>query len=51
MKRKLTVALMVATLALATVGTALADQPPPGQRGGPNPDPPKCTPANTPGCS
>jgi hypothetical protein len=45
MKRKLIVLFLTSMVALTTVGTALADQR------GPNPQPPKCVPANTPGCS
>jgi hypothetical protein len=46
MKRRLVAVLMGALIALSTVGTAFADKP-----HGPNPQPPKCTPANSPGCS
>jgi hypothetical protein len=50
MKRRLSILTLVTLFSLATVGSALAAKPPPGQQG-PNPAPPKCVPANTPGCS
>jgi hypothetical protein len=46
MKRKLMVLVLGSLLALSTVGSVFAAQP-----HGPNPQPPKCVPANTPGCS
>jgi hypothetical protein len=45
MKAKLTALVLGVLLALATIAPALADNQ------GPNPQPPKCTPASTPGCS
>jgi hypothetical protein len=45
MRKKIVVALLSSLLALSTIGTALADNK------GPHPQPPKCTPASTPGCS
>jgi hypothetical protein len=45
MKRKIFALILGMLLALSTVGAAFADNK------GPNPDPPKCVPASTPGCS
>jgi hypothetical protein len=45
MKSKIIALILGTLLALSTVGGAFADNK------GPNPDPPKCVPASTPGCS
>jgi hypothetical protein len=45
MKRKLLIGFLAAMLSASTIGSAL------GAQQGPNPQPPKCVPANTPGCS
>jgi hypothetical protein len=45
MKKKIVAAILGALLALSAVGGAFADNK------GSNPDPPKCVPASTPGCS
>jgi hypothetical protein len=46
MKSKLVVMMLGALLSLSIAGSVFAAQP-----GPPKPQPPKCTPASTPGCS
>ena len=50
MRSKIIAVTLGAVLALSTVGAALASHGGHGNKG-PNPQPPKCAPASTPGCS